>query len=599
MKTLPLTAGAVLALVALLAPQQAPPSPTGGYRSPIDLCVLPGGQRVLTANHSSDSVSLIDLPQKKVLAEKPCGRKPAAVACSPDGQWAAVSNLWSGTVSLFGVTGKALEPSGEIAVGSFPRGVVFALNGKTLFVAVAGSQEVIELDIASKKVLRRWPAEREPRQLALSADGQWLAAASSLSAHVRVWHLPTGQLHWQRTITDAFNLRGLSFTPDGQHVIVAHVVRRDFPVSRANIEEGWVTDSRLTLLALKAEALPAMWQIALDTRGQAVGDPHGLAFDASGTHLALTGSGTQEVLLLPAKALPWNSGDPGDFLDERLLHGKAVMRRVSVEAGRPLAICFVEKMPLAVVANYLRDAVQLIDVADGRHVADIPLGGPAEWSLARQGEALFYNAKRSHHHWFSCHTCHVDGHTCLLNFDTLNDATYGTPKLTPTLRNVTKTGPWTWHGWQKDLEAGIAKSFNDTLFGNPPSKQELKAMLAFLETLEHPPNPNVRPGGPLSAAAQRGKVVFYDTARCIKCHKEPYYTSTSNYDVKVEPDGSPYKLWNPPSLQGVHDRGPFMHDGRAKTLDELLTKHHSSDLLGGPKLTATEREDLIAFLMTL
>src|SRR5262249_57526968 len=106
-------------------------------------------------------------------------------------------------------------------------------------------------------------------------------------------------------------------------------------------------------------------------------------------------------------------------------------------------------------------------------------------------------------------------------------------------------------------------------------------------------------GGKVTREAERGKAVFYDKAHCVKCHKEPYYTSTTNYDVKVEPDGSPYKLWNPPSLQGVWERGPYMHDGRAKTLDELLTKHHSSELLGGPKLTDGEREDLIAFLLTL
>jgi cytochrome c peroxidase len=242
--------------------------------------------------------------------------------------------------------------------------------------------------------------------------------------------------------------------------------------------------------------------------------------------------------------------------------------------------------------------VQIFDAVAGRLVADIPLGGPEKLSPARQGEALFYDAKRSHNHWFSCHTCHVDGHTCLLNFDTLNDATYGTPKLTPTLRNVTNTGPWTWHGWQKDLEAGVAKSFNETLFGPGVTKDEAKAVVAFLATLEHPPNPHLV-DGKLSPAAERGKVVFYEKARCIRCHKEPYYTSTSNYDVKVEPDGSPYKLWNPPSLQGVWERGPFMHDGRARTLDELLGKHHTSELLGGPALTEAERGDLLEFLRSL
>src|SRR5207302_5712690 len=141
------------------------------------------------------------------------------------------------------------------------------------------------------------------------------------------------------------------------------------------------------------------------------------------------------------------------------------------------------------VANYLLDAVQLVDVKAGKLVRQIPLGGPSRPSLARQGETIFYDAGRSHHQWFSCHTCHPDGHTCGRAFDTLNDDSYGNPKLTPTLRNVTRTGPWTWHGWQKDLGASVEKSFTQTMFGPRPTAEETKALLAFLETLEHPPNP--------------------------------------------------------------------------------------------------------------
>jgi DNA-binding beta-propeller fold protein YncE len=583
-------------LLGLLAASfvQPAPDPPEPHRSPIDLCVLPGGKRIVTANHTSDSVSLVDLDARKVLVEKPCGHKPAAVACSADGKRVAVSNLWSASVTLFTFAGDDLKPGGEITVGTYPRGLAFAPDGQSLFVAVAGQDEVLQLDLATKKVVQRWPAAREPRALALSTDGRWLAAASSLSAQVRVWDLQTGKLHWERLLPEAFNLRGLAFAPDGKHLVIAHTVRRDFPVSKENIEEGWITDSRLTMLALQADAKPARWQLALDTKGEAVGDVAGIAIDAAGEHLLVAASGTQEVLVLPARELPWTPGDPGDFIDRRL-----TARRVSTERGRPLAVAFLGKTGVAAVANYLRDSVQLLDATKGRFIGEVHLGGPKELSPARQGEHLFYDARRSHHHWFSCHTCHVDGHTCLLNFDTLNDATYGTPKLTPTLRNVTKTGPWTWHGWQKDLEAGVAKSYADTLFGKPPTKDEVKTVVAFLATLEHPPNPHLLPGGKRSEAAERGKVVFYEKARCVKCHKEPHYTSTTNYDVKIEPDGSPYKLWNPPSLNGVWERGPYMHDGRAKTLEQLLTQHHTSELLGGPELTAEERRDLIEFLKSL
>jgi cytochrome c peroxidase len=219
--------------------------------------------------------------------------------------------------------------------------------------------------------------------------------------------------------------------------------------------------------------------------------------------------------------------------------------------------------------------------------------------LARRGEALFYDARRSHNHWFSCHTCHVDGHTCGLSFDTLNDESYGNPKLTPSLHGVARTAPWTWHGWQKDLNAAIEKSYVQTLFGPKPNGDELRAVAAFLGTLDSPPNPHRLSDNCLSAAAKRGQTLFAGAAKCVRCHAPPEYTSEHLFDVKLEADGSPYRRWNPPSLRGLWQRGPYLHDGRAGTLEELLQGPHAPEKLGGKTLSDEQRRDLIAFLQAL
>src|SRR5262249_16051093 len=157
------------------------------------------------------------------------------------------------------------------------------------------------------------------------------------------------------------------------------------------------------------------------------------------------------------------------------------------------------------------------------------LGSPAAPSPARLGEALFYDATRSHNQWFSCHTCHTDGHTCGMTFDTLNDDSYGNPKLTPTLRNVTKTEPWTCHGWQKDHRAAVKKWETETMFGPEPTAAVMNSMVAFLASLDHPPSPNKA-----SAASKRGEALFRGKANCIHCHKGEHYTSAGLYDVGLE-----------------------------------------------------------------
>jgi YVTN family beta-propeller protein len=567
------------------------------FRSPIDIALLDNGRLVLVANHGSNSVSLVDLDGGKVLAESACGGKPAAVVASPDGKMAVVGNLGSGTLTLFSLAKDALVKTREVPFGGWPRALVFSHDGASLFAALAGRDEIVELDCAAGKITRRWAAPREPRSLALSADGQWLAAASSRSAQVRCWNVHSGKLHWERDIGEAFNLRGLCFTPENDAVICAHSVRRDFPVTKDNIEKGWVIDSRLTRLALAAEHVPPSWQVALDPAGRAVSDPYGVAVSPSGRWLVFTSSGTHELVVLAASAVPWNGGDPGDVLNSELLKSDN-FRRIEL-GGRPMALAFRGRSNTAIVANYLLDAIQVMDIAAGKLLRTISLGATPAPDLARQGEALFYDARWSHNQWFSCHTCHVDGHTCCLNFDTLNDDTYGTPKLTPSLFNVTRTGPWTWHGRQQDLGAGVAKSFMTTLHGPRPTEHETAAMLAFLDTLKPPPHPRAERTGGENAAVRRGEAVFKDKARCNRCHRPPYYTSPGAYDVKLEAEGSPYKLWNPPSLLGLHDRGPYLHDGRAKTLKEVLEKHHTPDMLGGPELTDEEQHDLRAFLLSL
>jgi DNA-binding beta-propeller fold protein YncE len=566
------------------------------HRNPVDVVVVAGGRRAVTANQGADTVSLIDLENGRVLAESACGLKPSGIACTVDGRRVAVSNLWSGNVALFEIDDTKLRSLGSAAVGHLPRGLVFAPDGGSFYVALSGLHEVVHVDWATRRVLRRWPAASEPRRLAVTSDGQRLLAISGRSAQVRCWDTSSGKLVWERAIREAFNLHGLALSPDNQQVVVAHIHDRHHAIAKDNIEQGWALDNRLSRLKVTPDPGVDYWQIALDVRGLAVGDPCAAAFHSKGDRLAIAAAGTHEILLLRTAAVPWGSGDPGDFLDASLDVDQRKLRRIPV-GGRPLAVQFAGDQ--VVVANALLDCVQIVDANSGQIVRQISLGGPRELSLARRGEAIFYDAQRSHHQWFSCHTCHPDGHTSGRNFDTLNDDSYGNPKLTPSLHGVAKTGPWTWHGRHDDLGKAVVKSLTETHFGKAPSAGDVQAVLAYLGTLDHPPNPNAGPGRSLSAAAERGRALFFGQAGCQRCHKGEQYTSDKTYDISLDGDNSPFDRWNPPTLRGLINRGPYLHDGRADTLDEVLRGDHAPEKVGGSALTPEQRRDLIEFLKTL
>jgi YVTN family beta-propeller protein len=341
--------------------------------------------------------------------------------------------------------------------------------------------------------------------------------------------------------------------------------------------------------------------IALDKQGQAVADPYGIALSPDGQWVYCAASGSHELLVYRLPGLPFQDyGGPGDHIDPALLADGERFYRIPL-GGRPMTVRIGPDGKLVYVANYLLNSIQVVDPVKRAVVRTIPLGGPPEPSSTRQGEAVFYDGKRSLDQWYSCHSCHYEGHTNAVTMDTLNDGRFGNYKVVLSLRNVVHTGPWTWHGWQTDLTAGVKKSLVDTMLGPTPSDADVKSLIAFLGTLEPPPNPYRTAGSGLTEAAKRGEAVFNGrTAGCVRCHPGPYFTDGKVHEVGTGEQGDVYKGYNPPSLIGLYDRPVFLHDGRAKTLEGLLTGPHSPDLLNsrGP-LTKDELADLIAYLKSL
>jgi len=105
---------------------------------------------------------------------------------------------------------------------------------------------------------------------------------------------------------------------------------------------------------------------------------------------------------------------------------------------------------------------------------------------------------------------------------------------------------------------------------------------------------------------QKGYRVFQ--RNCATCHIEPlfnnaefrqnglgidsYYNDLGRAKVTgVSADALKFKV---PSLRNLSYTYPYMHDGRFKSLNEVL-KHYSKTL----SVTATERVDIVAFLLTL
>jgi cytochrome c peroxidase len=329
-----------------------------------------------------------------------------------------------------------------------------------------------------------------------------------------------------------------------------------------------------------------------------LGDVDGLDVSPDGNTLVLTAAGTHElvVLRLPLRFVAY--GGPGDFIDEDLRNDRERFRRIRL-GGRPLGVQLTPDAKKAVVANYLLNAVQVVDLQTEKVTKTIALGGPATPSLARKGEAFFTDATRSFNSWFSCSTCHVEGHTNGGSFDTFNDKAYNVLKKTLSLRGVAQTPPYTWHGWQDKMRESIHESAMRSMGGPEPSEADLDALDAYFQTLDWVPSPHRKPDGGLTVAAKRGETIFNDKG-CVACHAAPTFTTPAVYDVGLDTPEENLKGYNPPSLRNVYSRAPYLHDARADTLEEVVTKHHRpSQLSNKPDLKPAEVGDLIAYLKSL
>jgi cytochrome c peroxidase len=157
---------------------------------------------------------------------------------------------------------------------------------------------------------------------------------------------------------------------------------------------------------------------------------------------------------------------------------------------------------------------------------------------------------------------------------------------------VRDTPPYAWNGSMPDLETQIKKTVQATMQGTPLAPEQVSDLAAYLRTLAQAPGLGNAAGD--QALVPRGKEVF-EKQGCAACHAPPEYTSARTYDVGLT-DEAGLKKFNPPSLRGVSQGGPYFHDNRAATLEDVFKRHQHQ--LKAP-LPEAQLKELVAFLRSL
>jgi YVTN family beta-propeller protein len=506
------------------------------------------------------------------------------------GELAATANRGSGSISVIDLAQR--ERLKDVPVCSLPWGVVVSQDGSRAYVACEASDAIAFVDLESEGVTDYIPVEARPNGLALSRDGGVLYATHLLTARVSVIDIASGEVEEViPTWVDGNLSQSIVLHPEESKAFL--------PLTRSN-----TTNPRLsfdttvfplvTVIDLEAGQMLPKEIISIPEADQPVGLPYDAAFLSDGSKLYVTNAASNDV-----SVIDMTTG----------------LRTAHITVGdNPRGIAVSPDDRRVFVNNTLAGTISVIDTASDEvvnviEVTQIPLP-----PVLLRGKRLFHSSRDpdlSKQNWISCNTCHWegehDGRTWTFSFSG--------PRNTTSLLGMIHTYPLRWSAeWDESADSEFAiteEQFGQGLLGgemHPPlgepntgRSMDLDALALFIDSLGF--LPNLHPGGFDRELLAQGEALFFDKdTGCAECHPPPVYTDFKVHDVgtasgPAEVLGSEIDT---PTLLSLSRSAPYIHDGSAETLKDVLTSSNPSDQHGVTShLSNDQIEALIAYMLAL
>lgn len=596
------------------------------WLSPNALAASPDGSALFVACATGQRVVVMDTQAGTIAASIAVPPNPSGLAVSADGRrlWVTCGNP-AGLVAVVDTASK--QVIARIPAGHTPNAPVVSKDGKTLYVCNRFNDDVSFLNLATNKETCRVKVEREPVAAALTRDGNFLLVANLLHQRpadadnvaavlsvidtaaakvVKTLHLPNG----------SGSLNDVRISPGGKSAVITHILSR-FNLPTTQLDRGWINTNAMTLVDI--EHMEVLNTVLLDNVDQGAANPWAAAWTPDGKTLVITHAGTHEISIIDFPALLAKlasvpretlAGHPADYasasrttadVPNDLAFLVNVRRRLKLPAGDlgPRAVTMLGN--LAYIANYFSDTLAVVDTATAYPKwQSFPLGTPPAMTAERQGEIYFNDAGICFQNWQSCASCHPgDARMDALNWDLPNDG-IGNPKNNKSLLLVHRTPPSMSLGVRETAGEAVRAGIRHILFSvQPPAVGD--ALDAYLKALRPVPSPHLQQGV-LSPAAERGKALFNDEATsCASCHPPGLFTDLQQYEVGTAGRcDKPNQKFDTPTLIESWRTAPYLHDGSAATIHDVITSHNRGDAHGKTaNLTEPQRADLIEYVLSL
>jgi len=589
------------------------------YLSPLELVADNEGKMLYIAEATAKQVAVFDIAAGKVKKIISLPEEPSGLALAPNAQTLYVTaGVPNGGVHVVNLNTGKIEHT--LPARHTPTAPVLSPDCKTLYVCCRFFNSVAIYDLTSKKsvaALTVIAVSREPVAAALTPDSRFLFVAN---------HLPAGAADGDYTaavvsVVDAdakkvintitlpngsTGLRDICISPDGKYAYVTHILAR-YQLPTTQLERGWMNTNALSIIDIPKKQL--LNTVLLDDVDLGAANPWDVACTDDGKYICVTHAGTNEVSVIDrtklhnklasvAKGIKVSdvSLSPSDVPND-LSFLVGLRRRLKLTGNGPRGLAVIGTKAYA--AEYFTDSLGVVDIDPESlpKARSVALGPGKRLTKIRKGEMLFNDASLCFQNWQSCASCHPGGgRVDALNWDLLNDG-IGNPKNTRSLLLAHKTPPAMAMGVRPDAEAAVRAGIRHIQFAVRP-EEDAVAIDEYLKSLKPVQSPYLVKGW-LSKSAKRGRRLF-NKAGCASCHPSPLYTDLKKYNIGTGKGLDENESFDTPTLIEAWRTAPYLYDGRAETIKEVLTRHNDGDKHGKTSaLTDEEINSLAAFILSL
>ena len=592
------------------------------YYSPFKIAVSDDGKRLYVVAQDTDELLIVDTESNSVIHKLKVGVHPHSVILNKKNTLAYVSNQWSDNISVIDLTlAKVID---TLKAGNGPSGLALSTDDALLQVVNTYGSDLSVIDLSTKEELKRLRTGSDPTATALSPDGKRLYVTSRRSKIVPYGEPlvsdltqidgTTLRVEEHRDIEEAYMMENITFTPSGDLALMT-LIRPKNLIPSVQVEGGWMMTHGIGIIEQGEKE--RIIQLLLDEPNAYYSDPFDIVVSPDGKKAYVSNAGVDRISVISVDSirsiLKETPKDQLKNISNNLgISSRFVVKRVRT-GSNPKGLALSSDGKKLYIAEQLEDKIGVFNTESLQMESAIDLGGPRRITVARQGRRLFNNAGHTFQNQYACYTCHPDNHEDGLIYNMAGKDMGRNVTNTQSLREIGDTPPFKWNGKNQTIYKQDGMRFSTVLTRTEQfSYDDLDAITAYImRGIKYPPNLMYNPHGKLTESQLRGKELYNRTTdnsgnvipennRCYTCHPAPLYSNLRPADVSTLAASDDSILFDTPHLNNIYASAPYLHDGRAATLEEIWTIYGEDNKHGFVNdLTKMQLNDLMDYLKSL